>query len=95
MSEIQTAPAASATIAAVQPDVTTKPPTCDNVAIGYLRAFSTVLVLAHHAVLAYIPFAPPSPASLVTQPRWWEASPVMDTQRWSGFALIVGFKDVR
>jgi hypothetical protein len=61
---------------------------------SYLRAFITVLVLAHHAVLVYHPFAPPVPASLVTQPRWWQAFPVVDSQRWSGFALFVGFNDV-
>ena len=30
-----------------------------NLAIGYLRAFVTVLVVAHHAVLAYFQYAPP------------------------------------
>jgi hypothetical protein len=29
-----------------------------NVPVGYLRAFITVLVVAHHAALAYHPFAP-------------------------------------
>ena len=29
-----------------------------NLAINYLRAFITLLVLAHHAALAYHPFAP-------------------------------------
>jgi len=64
------------------------------VAIGYLRAFITVLVVAHHAALAYHPFAPPSPATLVAQPRWWQAFPVVDSQRWSGFGWLVGFNDV-
>lgn len=64
-----------------------------NPAIGYLRAFIVVLVVAHHAVLAYYPFAPPPPASLVPQPRWWEAFPVVDPHRWTGFALFVGFND--
>lgn len=64
-----------------------------NLAMGYLRAFVTVLVLAHHAVLAYHPFAPAAPSSLLTQPRWWQAFPVTDSQRWSGFALLVGFND--
>jgi hypothetical protein len=62
--------------------------------MGYLRAFITVLVLAHHAVLAYHPFAPPVPSSLVTQPRWWQAFPVVDSQRWSGFAWFAGFNDI-
>lgn len=46
-----------------------------NVSAGYLRAFVTLLVLAHHSMLAYHPYAPPPPASLVPQPRWWEAFP--------------------
>jgi len=65
-----------------------------NLAIGYLRAFITLLVLAHHAVLAYHPYAPPPPATLVTQPRWWQAFPVVDSQRWSGFSVFVGFNDI-
>jgi peptidoglycan/LPS O-acetylase OafA/YrhL len=64
-----------------------------NVAIGYLRAFVTVLVLAHHAVLAYHPYAPPAPAALSAQPRWWKAFPIVDSQRWPGFALFVGFNE--
>jgi peptidoglycan/LPS O-acetylase OafA/YrhL len=65
-----------------------------NLAIGYLRAFVTVLVVAHRAALAYYPYAPPSPANLVAQPRWWQAFPVVDSARWSGFAWMVGFNDI-
>jgi peptidoglycan/LPS O-acetylase OafA/YrhL len=65
-----------------------------NVAAGYLRTFVVVLVLAHHSVLAYHPFAPPPPGSLNAEPRWWQAFPVVDDQRWSGFAVFVGFNDV-
>jgi hypothetical protein len=64
-----------------------------NVAIGYLRAFVTLLVLAHHAALAYHPFAPAPSASLIAEPRLWPAFPVVDAQRWSGFGLLVGFND--
>lgn len=64
-----------------------------NVSLGYLRAAVTVLVVAHHAVLAYVSFAPPPPASLVTQPRWWAAFPVVDKAHWDGFGLLVGFND--
>jgi hypothetical protein len=64
------------------------------VSIGYLRAFITLLVLAHHAVLAYHPFAPAPPASLAAQPRWWQAFPVVDSQRWTGFALLASFNDI-
>ena len=65
-----------------------------NVAFGNLRAFITLLVLAHHAVLAYHPFAPAPPASLTAEPRWWAAFPIVDSQRWQGFSLLVGFNDV-
>jgi peptidoglycan/LPS O-acetylase OafA/YrhL len=77
--------------------VATKPATTPRVqfdaAIGYLRAFVTLLVLAHHAVLAYHPFAPPPPASLTAAPRLWQAFPVVDSHHWSGFTMFVGFND--
>jgi Acyltransferase family len=70
-------------------------PSGPHVPIGYLRAFVTLLVLAHHAVLAYHPFAPPAAAtSLTAEPRWWQAIPVVDSQRFTGVALFVGFNDV-
>jgi hypothetical protein len=64
-----------------------------NLPMRRLRAFVTALVVAHHAVLAYHPWAPPPPASLVAQPRWWQAFPVVDAQRWTGWALFVGWND--
>jgi len=64
-----------------------------NHAIGYLRAFIVALVVAHHAALAYHPFAPPPPASLLPQPRWWGAFPVVDPHKWFGASLLVGFND--
>jgi hypothetical protein len=65
-----------------------------NVSVGYLRAFVTVLVLAHHSVLAYHPYAPTPPQLLTAQARLWEAFPVVDSQHWSGFSLLVGFNDI-
>src|SRR5260370_42654225 len=65
-----------------------------NFAIDYLRAFITVLVLAHHAVLALLPFALAPPKSLLAQPRLWGALPVVDIQRWSPFGLFVSFNDI-
>lgn len=67
--------------------------TGDHVAVGHLRAFVTALVVAHHAVLAYHPYAPAPSASLTASP-WWQAFPVVDGQRWDGFALFAGFNDV-
>lgn len=65
----------------------------DN-AIGHLRGFTVALVVAHHAALAYHPYAPPLAASLTAQPRWWQAFPVIDPQRWTGATLLVGFNDI-
>jgi hypothetical protein len=78
----------------VMPRPSGKPAAPYNNAIGYLRAFIVVLVVAHHAVLAYHPFAPPLPESLATPLRWWQAFPVVDSRRWTGFSLFVGFNDV-
>ena len=65
-----------------------------NVSIGYLRAFITLLVVAHHAALAYHPYAPAPPTSLTAIPRIWQAFPVVDPQRSTVFALLVGFNDI-
>ena len=64
-----------------------------NVAIGYLRAFVTVLVVAHHAALAYFHYAPP-PMPFTAEPRLWRAFPVVDAVRWPGFSFFVGLNDV-
>jgi len=45
-----------------------------NQSSAYLRAFIVLLVVAHHAVLAYFRFAPP-PSSLTALPRIWRAFP--------------------
>jgi len=73
---------------------TTKLDATENVAMGYLRAWITLLVVAHHAVLAYHPHAPPPPASLATPPMIWGAFPVVDTHHWPGIDLFVGFNDI-
>ncbi len=65
-----------------------------NLAVGYLRAFITLLVVAHHAVLAYHPFPPARFATLTAQPRWWEAFPVVDPHKWTGWSFFVGFNDI-
>jgi peptidoglycan/LPS O-acetylase OafA/YrhL len=68
------------------------PPSTDEPGLGALRAFITVLVLAHHAVLAYHPCAPPPFDSLRTYP-FWQAFPVVDSDRWSGALWLVAVND--
>jgi peptidoglycan/LPS O-acetylase OafA/YrhL len=64
-----------------------------SVPIDALRASMTLLVVGHHAALAYHPFAPPPAASLVTEPVWWTAFPVVDPQRTMAAALFTGWND--
>jgi fucose 4-O-acetylase-like acetyltransferase len=64
-----------------------------NVPLGSLRSFLTLLVVAHHAMLAYIPSIPPVAKSLLTEPRLWPAFPVVDSHRTMLFGLLVGFND--
>ncbi len=56
--------------------------------IGYLRAWTTVLVVCHHAVLAYVPEAPKPGPVMDGANRIWGAFPVVDTARWQGFSLF-------
>ncbi|MFZ0659726.1 MAG: acyltransferase [Candidatus Binataceae bacterium] len=65
-----------------------------NLALGYLRGFLVVLVLAHHSVLAYLKAAPPIAKSLLASPETWRAFPVVDPHaHWPGFNLFFGFND--
>ncbi len=67
----------------------------DNVPIGYLRAFVTVLVVAHHSLIAYLPDTKvPSMAAWTSPNLLWTAFPVVDSQRVPGFGLFVGINDI-
>lgn len=61
--------------------------------IGYLRAFVIVLVLAHHALFAYNPAPPPPAGSLLDEPRWWRAFPIVDGDRFWEAMLLNAFTD--
>lgn len=61
--------------------------------IDRLRAFLTALVVTHHAVLAYHPYAPQPPAALDASNMAWGAFPIVDAARWPGVDLLVGFND--
>jgi peptidoglycan/LPS O-acetylase OafA/YrhL len=70
------------------------PATRYNYPIGYLRGFIVALVVAHHSALAYHPYAPPQPATLLARPRWWLAFPIVDPRKWNPATVFVGFNDV-
>lgn len=65
-----------------------------NHAIGYLRAFIVLLVVAHHTALAWVPYAPPPASTLLAPPRAWLAIPVVDHVRWAPALPFVAFNDV-
>jgi fucose 4-O-acetylase-like acetyltransferase len=62
-----------------------------DIPLAYLRAFLILLVVLHHAAIAYCTFAPPP--SLDVQPLLWTAFPIVDNHHWSLADLIVGFND--
>jgi peptidoglycan/LPS O-acetylase OafA/YrhL len=65
-----------------------------NHAIGYLRAFIVLLVVAHHTALAWVPYAPSPASTLLAPPRAWLAIPVVDQVRWPPALPFVAFNDV-
>lgn len=62
--------------------------------IDHLRTVLVILVLVHHAVLAYHPYVAPPTAEWDAFPREWRAFPVVDTAKAPGVELLVGFNDV-
>jgi peptidoglycan/LPS O-acetylase OafA/YrhL len=80
-----------ATAAATAPEADTTA-TVHAPALGALRAALTLLVVLHHTLLAYHPFAPPVGPTLMAMP-FWRAFPVVDAERWSGATWIVAWND--
>jgi len=64
-----------------------------NAPVGAVRAFLTLLVIAHHAVLTYHPFAPP-PKGFTEPPILWTVFPVVDPQKFGGFGLLTMINDL-
>ncbi len=64
-----------------------------NAPVGAVRAFLTLLVIAHHAVLTYHPYAPP-PKAFAAPPILWTAFPVVDPQKFGGFGLLTLVNDI-
>jgi fucose 4-O-acetylase-like acetyltransferase len=59
----------------------------------HLRSFITLLVVAHHAVLAYHAYGPQPAASFDAAPMAWRAFPVLDAAKWPGIDLLVTLND--
>ena len=61
--------------------------------IDHLRAVLVLLVVAHHAVLAYVSYAPAPDTAWDAPPMMWRAFPVVDTVRAPVLDLLVAFND--
>ena len=57
--------------------------------LDYLRSFVTLLVVAHHAALAYPTFAYFDPAHYI-----YSTAPIVDDNRWSGMDTFISFNDL-
>jgi len=65
-----------------------------SLALGNLRAFVILIVLAFHSVLAYLGSLPAEPFPFDIAPFRWNAFPIVDSQRWFGFDIFCAFQDV-
>lgn len=57
--------------------------------LDYLRAFVTLLVVAHHAAMAYPTYAYFDPAHYI-----YSTAPIVDEHRWLGMDRFIGFNDL-
>jgi glucans biosynthesis protein C len=65
-----------------------------SLAFANLRAVVIIIVLAFHAVLAYVSWAPTTTAGFSSPPYSWRAFPIVDSHRWFGFDLFCAWQDV-
>jgi peptidoglycan/LPS O-acetylase OafA/YrhL len=65
-----------------------------SIALSNLRGVVIVIVLAFHSVLAYLASLPAASYAFDDAPYRWQATPIIDTQRWFGFDLFCAWQDV-
>jgi glucans biosynthesis protein C len=65
-----------------------------SIALQNLRAIVIVIVIAFHSALAYLATLPAAPYAFDQAPFRWQASPIIDSQRWFGFDLFCAWQDV-
>jgi len=75
-------------MAELRPEVATR-----NIPLGYLRTFLTLLVVGHHAALAYIELGLKPATALDAPPMIWGAFPIIDKVKVPGLELFVGLND--
>jgi len=65
-----------------------------SLALSNLRGFVILIVLAFHSVMAYLDSLPASASRFDAPPYEWQASPIIDSQRWLGFDLFCALHDI-
>lgn len=65
-----------------------------SLALHNLRAVVILIVLAFHAVLAYVQWIPEGSARFNDPPYLWRAFPIVDSHRFFGFDLFCAWQDV-
>jgi peptidoglycan/LPS O-acetylase OafA/YrhL len=66
-----------------------------NIAMGYLKAFITLLVVAHHTAIAYVPGLPKPGPDFVHPPMLWSVFPIVDVgHTFAPFGLLVSINDI-
>src|ERR1044071_2364735 len=65
-----------------------------SMALSNLRAVMILIVLAFHAVLAYLASLPSGAYRFDDAPYRWQAVPIIDSERFFGFDLFCAWQDV-
>jgi len=65
-----------------------------SLALGNLRAFVILIVLAFHSALAYLGSLGPAAFPFDDPPYKWRAFPIVDSHRWFGFDIFCAWQDV-
>jgi surface polysaccharide O-acyltransferase-like enzyme len=65
-----------------------------SLALANLRGVVILIVLAFHAMLAYLNWIPVTGSGFDTPPYDWRAFPIIDNHRFFGFDLICAWQDV-
>ena len=65
-----------------------------SLALANLRGIVILIVLAFHAMLAYLNWIPVSGSGFDSPPYDWRAFPIIDSHRFFGFDLICAWQDV-
>jgi peptidoglycan/LPS O-acetylase OafA/YrhL len=63
-------------------------------ALNNLRSVVVVIVVAVHAVMAYLGSSPASSFKFDDPPYRWRSMPIVDPERWFGFDFFCGFQDI-